>query len=230
MRIAPSRENASVYIGAVIIAASLGGFGLIADEVIEGDTLAFDRAILMALREPGDPFDPIGPAWFEEAARDITALGSFSVLAIVVVATAIYLFLRRKTRTAWLLIFAVVGGTVLSTALKSVFDRPRPDLMSSVRVFTASFPSGHATVSAVVYLTIGVLLANAAAEWRFRVFYLGLAIFLTLLVGVSRIYLGVHYPTDVIAGWSLGTAWAILCWTVARLVLPDPAPAAAAVR
>lgn len=219
MDTAPKPSRLPLYIGALATASLLGGFGLIADEVVEGDTLNFDNAVLMAFRTAGDPTDPIGPAWVEEAARDLTALGSFSILTILVAVIAIYLLLTARARTAWFLVGAVVGGTIVSTVLKSLFDRPRPDLTGIARVFTASFPSGHATVSAVVYLTLGALLAGAAPSRRLRLFYLVTAILLTLIVGISRLYLGVHYPTDVLAGWSIGTAWALLCWVALKLWL-----------
>ena len=207
-----------VYLGALVVAALLGGFGLIADAVTDGDTLGLDNAVLMALRTPGDPADPIGPAWLEEAVRDITALGSFSVLGIIVILVFAYLLLVGKHRTGWFMVFAVVGGTIISTVLKMLFDRPRPDFTGVAEVFTASFPSGHATVSAVVFLTIGAMLAEASPERQLKRFFVGVAIALTLLVGVSRIYLGVHYPTDVLAGWSLGAAWALLCTTAAHFL------------
>lgn len=202
------------YIAGAVAAGLLAAFGMIADEVSEGETLGLDKAVLMALRTPGDPADPIGPAWLEEAARDVTALGSFSVLTILIIVVVIHLFLIGRWRTGWFLAFSVIGGTILSTALKSFYDRPRPDLTGVARVFTASFPSGHATISAVVYLTLGALLAEMAERRSQQVLYLGSAIFLAVIVGLSRVYLGVHYPTDVLAGWSIGAGWA-LAWTLA---------------
>lgn len=219
-----TKSNMPTYLGAAMVSALLGGFGLLADEVVEGDTLNFDKSILLSLREPGYPSNPLGPAWLEEAGRDITALGSFSVLTILVIAIATHLFISRKARTAWYLIVAVVGGTIISTVLKSLFDRPRPALAAVARVFTASFPSGHATVSAVVYLTLGALLAEITPLRSLKVFYVAVAIILTLIIGVSRVYLGVHYPTDVVAGWSIGGAWALICVIVWH-VLPTRRPA-----
>ncbi|MHB0952854.1 MAG: phosphatase PAP2 family protein [Allorhizobium sp.] len=206
------------YVAGAVVAGLLATFGIIADEVSEGETLGLDKAVLMALRTPSDPADPIGPAWLEEAARDVTALGSFSVLTILVLVVVIHLFLIGRQRTGWFLALSVIGGTILSTTLKSFYDRPRPDLTGVARVFTASFPSGHATISAVVYLTLGALLAEMADRRSQQVLYLGSAIFLAMIVGLSRVYLGVHYPTDVLAGWSIGAGWA-LAWTlVAHLV------------
>lgn len=202
------------YIVLGVLAALLAGFGIVADEVTEGETLKFDNAVLMALRVPGDPASPIGPSWLPEAARDVTALGSFSVLTILVVGVVAFLVLVGNRRTALFLTASVLGGTIVSTILKILFDRPRPDLTGVAKVFTASFPSGHATISAVVYLTLGAILAEIAATRRLTIFLFSAAAFLTIIVGLSRIYLGVHFPTDVVAGWSIGSAWALLCLLV----------------
>lgn len=192
-------------------------FGEIAEEVFEGDTTWFDRTILLSLRNPADHADPLGPAWLEEAARDVTALGSYAVLGIVVVAAIAYLLLVKRSEAALWVLASVLGGMLLSNALKHSFDRPRPDLVAhAAQVFTPSFPSGHAMLSAVTYLTIGALLASMHDSRRLKVFFLGLAIFITVIVGLTRVYLGVHYPTDVLAGWCLGAAWAAICWTVFR--------------
>ncbi len=158
---------------------------------------------------------PLGPSWLFEAARDITALGSFTVLTLLVIGITLHLLLTGARRTALFILLSVIGGTIISNGLKALFDRPRPDLTGAVEVFTASFPSGHATVSAVVYLTIGAILARREQRTTLRAFYLGFAVLLTGLIGLSRIYLGVHYPTDVLAGWSIGSAWALVCLAAA---------------
>jgi len=209
------------------LAALLGGaalalgFGFLAAEMLEGDTAVFDRDLLLALRTSGNPAEPIGPPWLEEAARDLTALGSYSVLGIVVVATVVYLLFAGKRKAAVLVVTALVGGVLLTNALKIGFARPRPDIVAPLaRVFSASFPSGHAALSAAVYLTLGALLARVADARRTKLYFVGLAVFLTLIVGVSRVYLGLHYPTDVLAGWCVGAAWAMVCWAVA-LYLQD---------
>ncbi|MBC8037109.1 MAG: phosphatase PAP2 family protein [Rhizobiales bacterium] len=201
-------------IAALFVAAALIlGFGLLAEDVLEGDTSGFDRAVIMAFRSGGDIADPIGPAWLEELGRDVTALGSFAFLGFVFLASVGYLLLVRKRALALLMTVAVIGGTIISTLLKMGFDRPRPDIPHAVRVFTASFPSGHATLSAVTFLTLGALLTRVNADRRVKVYFMVLAVFLTIIVGLSRVYLGVHYPSDVLAGWSIGAAWAVLCWT-----------------
>ena len=201
-----------------LAAVSLFAFAFIkiAEEVLEGDTTTFDRALLLALREAHNAADPIGPSWLEEAARDITALGGHVVLTMVTLATLAYLFMTRKGHAAVLVVAAVGGGMMLSTALKLGFERPRPDLVPhAARVYTASFPSGHAMLSAVTYLTLGALLARVQPSRRLKAFLIGFAVSLTILVGASRVYLGVHWPSDVLAGWCVGAAWASLCWFVA---------------
>lgn len=200
--------------------AAFGLFGwlfvTLAGEVIEGDTQGFDRAILLALRNPADRADPIGPAWLEEVARDVTALGGHSVLGLVTLSVLAYLLLSRRRGAALLVLASVGGGMVLSALMKLGFDRPRPDLVPHyTRVYTASFPSGHAMLSAITYLTLGSLLARIEAERRLKIFFLGLALVVTVLVGLSRVYLGVHWPSDVLGGWCGGAAWAGLCWFVA---------------
>ncbi len=200
----------AVFIGAALILA----FGFLASEVVEGDTKHFDMAILMAFRTPGHPADLLGPPWVEEMVRDITALGSFAFIIIIVTAAVGYLLLVHKYALAIVVIGAELSGILMSTLLKNAFDRPRPDLDHAARVFTASFPSGHATLSAVTFLTLGALLTRTNADERVKLYFITVAVLLTLLVGSSRVYLGVHYPSDVVAGWCLGSAWAVLCWAI----------------
>jgi undecaprenyl-diphosphatase len=188
----------------------------LADGVLEGETHAFDSRLLLALRDPQNPANPLGPSWLEESARDITGLGGYAILTIITVATWVYLMMTRRRGAALLVLVAIVGGMLLSTGLKMGFERPRPDLVPhATRVYTASFPSGHAMLSAVTYLTLGALLARVEKSRRISAFVMGLAITMTLLIGMSRVYLGVHWPSDVLAGWSVGAAWAALCWFVA---------------
>jgi undecaprenyl-diphosphatase len=190
-------------------------FGHIAEEVLEGDATRFDQAVLLALRNPADLSDPIGPAWLEEAVRDITALGSYAVLGIVFFAVIAYLLMMQRRAAALWVAASVGGGVLLSNVLKHAFDRPRPDLVAhAARVFTPSFPSGHATLSAVTFLTLGALLASLHTSRRLKLFFLGIAIAITVAIGVTRVYLGVHHPTDVLAGWCVGAGWAAMCWTV----------------
>jgi undecaprenyl-diphosphatase len=207
------RSESSLLRSVLVIAVLLITFSLIAEEVMEGEPLAFDRTVLLAFRQPSNPSVPIGPPSLQEAARDVTALGSTIVLGIVLFAVVGYMFIARKRAEAWLMLGAVLGGVALNNILKFSFARPRPDLVApAARVFTPSFPSGHATMSAITYLTLGALLAHTHASRPMRIYFMSLAALLTVLVGLSRVYLGVHYPTDVLAGWCIGTAWAMACW------------------
>jgi undecaprenyl-diphosphatase len=219
----------------LLVGAGLWAFVELADEVTEGDTQSLDRTILLALRNPNDPSDPLGPRWVEELGRDVTALGGVGVLLFITVATAGFLALDEKKHAALFLVVAVVGGLVVSSLLKRGFERPRPDLVPhGSYVYTSSFPSGHSTMATATYLTLGALLARVSPTRVLKIYFLSLAIFLSLAVGVSRVYLGVHWPTDVFAGWTLGASWALLCWTFALVlqrrgqVEPDTPPTPAA--
>jgi undecaprenyl-diphosphatase len=199
----------------VLIAGGIWAFVEIADEMIEGGTHRIDSGLILAMRSPGDPQDPIGPGWLEELGRDFTALGSNGVLTLLTLSAAGYLTLIGRIRMAILVVFAVGGGFLLVHILKLGFDRPRPELVPrEVHVYTASFPSGHSMMSAVAYLTLGALLARVQPKRRVKAYLISLAVLITVLVGVSRIYLGVHWPSDVLAGWTIGATWALVCWFI----------------
>jgi undecaprenyl-diphosphatase len=200
-----------------LLGASLWLFISIAGEVMEGETSAWDRRLLLALRNAADPAMPWGPPWVQEMARDFTALGGVAVLTLMTLAVIGYLLLAGKRHAAIAVLVAVAGGLILSTLLKLGFDRARPDLVphGSV-VYTSSFPSGHSMMAAVTYLTLGALLARVQARIAIKIYLLTVAVVLTVLVGVSRVYLGVHWPTDVAAGWAVGAAWALACSLVMR--------------
>jgi undecaprenyl-diphosphatase len=202
-------------IAVIAAAATLLVFAKLADEVAEGGTRVFDEWVLLALRTPGDLADPIGPRWFEEMMRDFTALGGTGVLVLMVLAVVGFLVMSRKGHAALAVLVAVVGGVLLSQTMKWAYARPRPELVPhGAEVYTASFPSGHAMMSAIVYLTLGAMLARTQPGRAVKTYILSVALVLTVLVGTSRVYLGVHWPTDVLAGWTLGGAWALLSWRV----------------
>jgi undecaprenyl-diphosphatase len=199
-----------------LASGALYAFVELADDVTEGDTRELDDAVLTALRTPGDLDNPIGPLWVESMFTDITSLGGHTTLTIITLSVIGFLLIDGKKKAALLVLVSVAGGAVISHFSKLGFNRPRPDLVGQlVDVHTLSFPSGHAMLSAVTYLTLGALLTQTKTTRTARGYFLFLAVLLTLLVGVSRIYLGVHYPSDVLAGWCLGAAWAMLCWAAA---------------
>lgn len=206
-----------VLIAFLIMGATIWGFIEIADNVVEGDTAKFDEWAVRSLRKPDDLKTPIGPRWLAEAGRDLTALGSAAVLGLLTATVAGYLWLRRMYGAMWFLLAAVIGGQLVMTLLKNVFDRPRPDIVPHLAgVQSSSFPSGHSMLAATVYLTLGALLGRFLPEPRLKAYILIVALVLTGLVGISRVFMGVHYPSDVLAGWVAGLAWAIFCWLVAR--------------
>ncbi|MBN9320339.1 MAG: phosphoesterase [Caulobacterales bacterium 68-7] len=208
-----ARAEPAAVIALAAVAICVWAFLSVADEVMEGETHAIDRALLLALRKPGDPSALIGPEWLHIYATDITGLGSIAILTFIVLVVAGLFVGVGKRAEALLLIACSAGGVAISQVLKSIFHRERPELsLHAVEVINTSFPSGHAMLSAAVFLTLGALAAEFTPKTRLKAFALGAGIAATLLVGVSRVYLGVHWPTDVLAGWCVGAAWASACW------------------
>jgi undecaprenyl-diphosphatase len=201
------------------VGAVLGGilvFVGITDLVGEGDLHQTEIRWMKDLRSPDDLSRPIGPAWLQTVSREITVLGGGIVLTLITLVVIGYLLIERWYASTLLLIIAVGGGMLLTNVLKGHFDRDRPTVVPHLAdSLFKSYPSGHSMMSSVVYLTLAVLLARAMERRRVKVYCVSVALLLSLIVGVSRVYLGVHYPTDVIAGWAAGTAWALLCWLAA---------------
>ncbi|RYD97674.1 MAG: phosphatase PAP2 family protein [Sphingomonadales bacterium] len=184
-------------------------------ELAEGDGASIDRAIMLWMRVPGHPDVPAGPAWLPSAMRDITALGSATILTFVVAAAAIFLALHQRMRSVALVLGATILGSLVITFIKALISRARPDLIDRLMQETShSFPSGHSANSAIVYLTLATLFFPVLPDRHMRGFVLGVALLLTGAIGVSRVYLGVHWPSDVVAGWVFGGAWAMLWWWI----------------
>ncbi|PZQ46110.1 MAG: phosphoesterase [Micavibrio aeruginosavorus] len=201
----------------------LAGFGLVwfllwsflelSEEVMEGGTHTLDVAILMAMRDGSNPQNPWGPSWLAEMLRDISGLGGISILTLVTISAGFYLFMLQKRGAALYLIVSIIIGTLLSNALKYGFARPRPELVPhGSYTFTNSFPSGHSMMAALVYLSIGALLARSTQSAGLKIYFMATSIIITVLIGISRVYLGVHWPTDVVAGWVIGALCAVVFW------------------
>jgi undecaprenyl-diphosphatase len=203
----------------LVVAGGAACFIRIADWVRDREIQGFDEKVLRGLRSEADPAVPIGPWWVADVARNITALGSVPVLLLLVISVSGFLYLLGKRHAMGFLLVCVVGGVVLTIILKETFGRARPDLVPRLEaVSSASFPSGHSMMSAVVYLTLAVMLARIFASMRIRVYVICVAVTVSLLVGLSRMFLGVHYPSDVLAGWIVGFVWSISCWIAARIL------------
>jgi len=210
-----STAERRLVIGTLTLVCLVLLFGLLAGAVVGGNTRAIDERILLLFRAPGNPSLSLGPAWLKDAMRDVTALGSTSVLSIIVIGVVGLLVVLGLRNSAALVLVSVLSGVLLSNSLKAGFARARPEFIPhDVITYTASFPSGHATLSAVVYLTLGALLCRTQASIAIKIYILSWAVFLTASVGLSRLFLGVHWPSDVLAGWLVGGTWALLSWFV----------------
>ncbi len=211
-----AREQ-KLLVAFLVAAGMVWAFVKLADEMGEGETAAFDRTITLLFRVPGDTAQPIGPTWLAQSVIELSALGSVVVLTLVSVMAVALLLFRKRYRLAAMMAAATGGGAILGAALKGMFARPRPNIVPHlVEVNTLSFPSGHATNSAIVYLSIALVLARNFEDRPTRVFILLSAVTLVIAIGLTRVFLGVHYPSDVVAGWMLGAAWALAMGAIAR--------------
>jgi undecaprenyl-diphosphatase len=211
------RVDLIVLLAVLLVVSAAWCFDELANGVTRGRTQRFDDWVVDGLRNPQNPRLPCGPHWLVEAGRDVTSLGSPIVVALMIVAVSGYLALKRRFGPLLLTVLAASSGATLSALIKRHFERPRPHFGSElVSPFGSSFPSGHSMLSAVVYLLLGAMLARSEPRWPVKLYFVGMAMLLTFLVGVSRVYLGVHYPSDVLAGWTAGLGWASAWWLVSR--------------
>ena len=214
------RDVDTIYLAALVaIGALIALFVGIASEMLEGETRAIDERLVLAFRSAADPRQLAGPLWVTEIARDVTALGGGTVLTLVVAAVTGFLLLTKKRHALLVILLATAGGIALSYALKGHFARPRPELVPHLSIVSSSsFPSGHSMLAAVVYLTLAAMLARLVQRRTLKLYIVAVAAIIAFAVGVSRVLLGVHYPTDVAAGWAVGIAWAIACGALMRLL------------
>lgn len=211
----------TIRIGGLLIAAlAMWGFAQLADEVLEKETQSFDTQILLALRH-------LHTQLLDRVAIAITILGEPTLLLVICLSLAVVLAIGKRRSEATTLAIAASGAVGLNYWLKALFARDRPALWERVvDVSFQSFPSGHAMVSMVIYGLIGYLLANRFPRWRWAI--VPLTIILITAIGMSRLYLGVHWPTDVIAGYTAGLVWLIACifslevWRENRSAVGEP--------
>lgn len=217
VRVLTLARTEAAALGAFLVVAAGGLLFLeLAEEMAEQGDRGLDHQVLEALREPGQAGNPIGPWWVEEAAADLTALGGISVLSLFTLLAVSYLLLQRHRGAALRLVLGLIGAVALSEGLKSVFERERPPVAyQAVETLNASFPSGHALLATVFYLSLGTLVAQGLTRRRDKAWVLGAAVLLALTVGLTRVYLGAHWLSDVLAGWCVGAAWAMSLWLAA---------------
>jgi undecaprenyl-diphosphatase len=210
------RLRRSALVLAIVSAVLAAGFFSLSRAVTRGRTAEIDRRILLAMRTADDPSDPVGPRWFEELCRDATALGGVGVMVLLIGSVTAFFWLSDMEHAAVYVGVTCLSAVLLNVGLKRAFDRPRPDLVPQrMHTYTSSFPSGHSAGAAAVYLTLGLVASQFVARRRLKALFLGVAVLVTGAVGASRVYLGVHWPTDVLGGWCVGAAWALVCWCVA---------------
>jgi undecaprenyl-diphosphatase len=211
------RRHLALLLGLFTVGLLAVVFLEIAELVHEGEVAAIDRAILLACRSDPDGLDPIGPDWLANAAVDVTALGGEAVSTLIVVVAFGFLVLAKRPRVGILLVAASAGAGLAITLLKRFYERGRPDVTRVlVPADGLSFPSGHATIGMALYMTLGVLIAGSLERRSLRVYVVAVSAALPFMIGASRVYIGVHYPSDVVAGWTLGLGWALFCGLLER--------------
>lgn len=198
-----------VVVGAVLAFLGLGG------EMREGETAGWDGRLLLLLRDPHDPKTLLGPGWLQECMRDLTAMGGVTLLTLGIGVAVVVLLYHRKRREALILGGVVICASLVGEVLKALYDRPRPNLVPHGTYFAeASFPSGHTTTSTTGWMTLALVVASLETRTRAKIFPFVIAAVVCVLTGISRVYFGVHWPSDVLAGWILGSGWALAAWAL----------------
>ena len=214
--IQPQWKKTEVF-GLIMMLTGLAVFTALAAQLGTPSVQRFDETVVRSLRNAEDLAQPIGPAWFKELARDFTALGGYGILSTITILVTTFLHLERRPARAHFVVVAIVAGYSLSMTLKALIARPRPDIVPWLsHVHSSSFPSGHSMMSAVVYLSLGLMLSDLTSRRLVKTFVVVAPLTISALVGLSRVYMGVHYPTDVVAGWWLGISWSLACWLAIR--------------
>ena len=216
-------ERARTLVGLALIAAALAAFLRLGAAVKSGETLGLDRRIMLALRDPAYPGQPRGSFWTRDLSHDLMALGGVAVLTLTVVVAVIFLWVNGRRRHAGVLLGTVLAATFVGELVRSAFNRPRPDLVAYGDYFSeSSFPSGHSHIATVVWMTLALIVASLERSRTGKATALTTGVFISLTAGVTRVYFGVHWPSDVLGGWLLGVAWAVAAWMVLRAWTKDP--------
>jgi undecaprenyl-diphosphatase len=196
-------------------------FCIVSATVITGKIISIDNSILLLLRNTENTSIPVGPGWLLNFMKYITALGSIPVVILITIFTSGLLILKKEYRSLKLILFAATGGGVIELLMKEIFSRPRPQIVPHlVSVDSLSYPSGHSAITSIILLSLVLIIYNSEIKESIKLYFLYSGILLIFIIGISRIYLGVHYPSDVLGGWSLGLIWssisAILAYKVKK--------------
>ena len=214
--IQPQWKKTEVF-GMLMMLTGLAVFVALAAQLGTPSVQRFDESVVRSLRNVKDLAQPSGPSWFKELTRDFTALGGYGILSTITILVTTFLHLERRPARAHFVVVTIVAGYSLSMTLKALIARPRPDIVPWLsHVHSSSFPSGHSMMSAVVYLSLGLMLSDLTSRRLVKTFVIAAPLTISSLVGLSRVYMGVHYPTDVVAGWWLGISWSLACWLAIR--------------
>jgi undecaprenyl-diphosphatase len=205
--------EARTLVAITLIVAALLAFLRLGDAVQAGRTLDIDQRIILALRDPANPGQPRGSFWTKDILHDLTALGGVAVLTLTVVVATIFLWANGRRRHAGVLLGTVLAATFAGQLVKGAYDRPRPDLVAYGDYFSqSSFPSGHGNIATVVWMTLALIVASLERTRTGKATALLVGGFISLTAGATRVYFGVHWPSDVLGGWLLGFAWTLVAW------------------
>jgi len=214
------------------LAASVFVFAVLAFVISNSNLEGVECDFLFSLRDATEPAVLNGPGWLSYFMLNVTALGGWPLMTVFSALLAFAFALARRWSFLFILLAVVTGESVITGLLKDLFARARPDVVPHlIYASSSSFPSGHAASAAAVYFTAGLALANMATRKALRLYIFAASLSIVFLIGISRVYLGVHYPSDVIAGWCVGAAWASIVWLVAwRIEMGGPGQRSSSMR
>lgn len=213
--IAPQTPTPPTLVAQLLLLATVALFLAVLVTVSTGGTRVGDEWTLRVLRMPEDSGRAVGPPWLTDVVLAITALGEGPTLTAFVLLAAGWFFFRGDRRALRMMLVVGIGGLLLMLALKYSIGRPRPDIVPHLsRISHGSFPSGHAMMTMAIFLSIAVLVGRGLRSARRRSALVLFAVVASLCIGSTRVFVGVHYPSDVLAGWMIGLAWAAACWLI----------------
>lgn len=201
----------------IIFVSSLILFLILTAAVSFNLTLSFDKTVLLSLRNKNNLSVPLFNTWLLPLMRGITFLGNSDSVTVITFLLAVYLIVKKEFGLLGIILAAIISGSLIDLFLKWYFARNRPEIVPHlVTAYYYSFPSGHAFISAVLYPAVAIIFIRITDNITVKTYITVITVLLVLLIGFSRIYLGVHFPSDVIAGWLIGLCWSSWLWILAK--------------